>query len=145
MMKAKRNMSYIINHNSNHGNPEPLLKTEIETDISTGSNIEVKIPIASGTASNTTNQDGRNTSHASVTFQRATPIEVGATVSANSNGDRTGGPTVSASLNNTTLRVEATGTVNTTTGNGNFEMKVQIEQKIDNTKINTGYFMQFGK
>jgi RHS repeat-associated protein len=137
-------MDYIIRNNTNEGSTAPLIKTETKTDVSVGTKVEIKTPVASGNASATVDQNGTATASASATVKTNRGVDVGLNVSQSSNGDQKVGMTVSTGVNNTTVKVNGTGTANGTTGSGNVQFNFIFEQKKDNTKVSNTTFIRIG-
>jgi RHS repeat-associated protein len=137
-------MEYIIQNNTNQGNPAPFFKTETNTDASVGTKIDITTPRTSGSASALVDQEGSSTTNASATFKTYTGLDMGLNVSQNSNGEAKAGLTVSTGSNNSTIKAGTTGTLNTTAGSASFEFNLIVEQKIDNTKVTNNSFIRFG-
>jgi RHS repeat-associated protein len=128
-------MSSIIQHNSNEGAP-PLLKAKVKVESNkTLAKSDVNTPVVSGSQTTSQNQDGTQTSKTELKTQTPEGLTVGGAVSTSSNGNVTMAASVSASDGSTSAEAQASRTTNSSNGTDKFEVKIKLEQKIDNTSV----------
>ena len=140
---SSETMRSIIKNNTNEGAPPPF-KLQIKFEnTKTLQKSEINTPVGSASATKTQSQDGTTTSQTSADVKTPAGFNVGGTASKNSNGDVTTGATISASDGNTTVKGEASHTTNAN-GTSSFEVKVKLEQKIDNTKVTFSSSVRYG-
>ena len=134
-------MNYIIRNNSNEGYVGPYFKSSNSTTVSVGTKLEVNTPVASGSVSATTDQNGKTTVTGSASIKTSTGLNVGAVVSESSDGTKKVGVNVSASNGNSTIK--AGTTVATSDGKKtSVEASLSTEQKVNGAKVTNSIFIK---
>lgn len=135
-------LSYLITNNSSKGDPSPIVKTETKTEVSTGTKVDIKTPVASVGGSASVDQNGKITvgTNASV---KTGAVNVTMTGSTSSDGTSKVGGGISVSSGSSTLKGGVIISTNQKTGF--VEFNISGEQKVGNVKVTNKTFVRIGQ
>jgi RHS repeat-associated protein len=137
------NLSYLINNNSNAGNPAPFVKTDTKIEVNAGTKVDVKTPVGTASSSATVDQNGKVSVTTSASIKTETPVNVTMTGSQSSDGTSKVGMGVSMTTSNTTLK--GGFVIGTNQKTGFIEFNMGGEQKVGNTKVTNTTFIKIGQ
>ncbi len=132
------NASYVMNHNTNQGNPEPFTKTQTNVKVSDEQKTDIKTP--QGTLTNKTSVDNNgvvtteNGVKTNVNLRSGVQVTIGTNVSQSSDGKQS--VTISGSTVGDT-KGKANVTYSTNGSNRSVEVSIGGEKKIGKTTTTT--------
>jgi len=126
------NLNYIIRHNSNAGNPEPLTKTTTTVKVTNDQKVEAKTSKATVTNKTSVDAVSGNVSTENGVKVNRKGVDMGGSVTSNSNGTISG--KVEASVGNST-KVKANATLSSGSSGTNLQIQVGTEKKIGKQTI----------
>jgi hypothetical protein len=138
-----QNLNYVTDNNTNSGNPVPTVEVKTQTEVSIGLKMEIKTPIGSVKASSSVNQSGTITTEGKADVKVNKVLTVGGSVSTNSEGNTKVGVSMSTSAGNTTAKGGVVLSVNSKTGN--LEFNFGVDQKVGAGKISDVIFVKLGQ
>ena len=136
-------LNYVTDHNTNAGNPTPLITVKATTEVTIGVKTEVTTPVGSASTSVDVNKDGVRTVTGTVEVKIRPPLSIGASRSVSSDGTTKTGGNLSASTSVGT-KVSSGFMIVTDSETGYLEFNVGVEQKVGNAKVSGSLFVRFG-
>jgi Domain of unknown function (DUF6443) len=133
-------MSFVIQNNTSVGYTGDYFKTTTTTTISADKKLSVKTPVASGSLSATTDQDGKTTVSGTGSVKTGSGLNVGVNTSTSSDGTQKVGGSVSIGSGNTTGKTGVT--VGTNGKASSVETSIGVEQKVKNTTVTQSFFFK---